>query len=212
MAEFTDLLKDVEAEVPGCPEPVMDRELHDAAYDFCRRTGIWREQLEPVSVADGVTDYELLPPFWARVDKILWATYGQAKLTAKNESTIRNALQRQDSPTGDPTHYAITRDRRNGLVVYPVPGSNQDKSLVVYAILLPTRASDEIPDWLADEWQDAIVHGALDRLQRQRAEWGDIQRAQDHRADFHREIARAKREALSGYGAQTRVKPQGFGA
>lgn len=213
MARFEDLLKDISAEVPGCPEPVMDRELHDAAYDFCRRTGIWREELEPVTPKANVAVYEFVAPFEARVEKVEWGYYGTTQMHFRKESQIRAANHRAEDDTGEPRNFALVRGDRNQFVVNPIPGSSETgKDFVFYALLLPTRASTEAPDWLFDEWQDALVHGALERLMRQRAEWGEPQAAQMHGQLFRQEIARAKREALTGYGAQGQVKMQRFGA
>lgn len=210
MAEIADLVPEVASVVTGAPEFRVERELSDAAYDFCRKTGIWREQLEPVPAASGWAEYEHVAPFRARVEKTLWGYYGDQQMRVADEQSVRAENLR--GKTGQPRAYAVVRGKRNGFVVTPTPGDNETNSFRFYAILLPTRDSEEIPDFLADEWQDALVAGAVARLFKADAAWANPGAAQAYRRDFDTEAARAKREAMTGYGAQTRVKPQPFGA
>lgn len=209
--EVAELTPEVASVVTGAPEFRVERELLDAAYDFCRRTGIWQQELDPVTPKDGWAEYEFVVPFRARAEKVLWGYHGTSRMAAWTESDVRAANHRAEDNTGDPRHYAMMRGGRNKFVVHPIP-ANADKDFVFYALLVPTRDAEEIPDFLADEWQDALVAGAVARLFKADAAWANPGASQEYRRDFQREIARAKREAMTGYGAQGQVKPQRFGA
>lgn len=49
---LTDLRSRVMPEAPGCPMPLIDRALNQAAREFCDKTGAWTEQ-QTLTLTDG---------------------------------------------------------------------------------------------------------------------------------------------------------------
>ncbi len=49
----------VQPHLPTCPIPTLKTYLASTAADFCSRTQIWREDLDPSITAPRVADYDL---------------------------------------------------------------------------------------------------------------------------------------------------------
>lgn len=205
MASLDQLRPEVASVITGAPSFRIERELTDAAYDFCRQSGIWRETLPAVPAQDGVAEYDFTAPTGARVDKVLWAYYGRNALTSATPDVLREANHRANS-SGNPSRYALVRGSSNGFVVNPVPGADQTDDFTFHGLLVPTRDATDFPDWLVTEWQDALVNGAIARLLKASAEWANPALAREYRRDFQQEVVTAKREAITGHGADVAVR------
>jgi len=83
--------------VRGCPYPMMDQEVQAAADEFCRRTRVWCEWLEPTVTAANLREYDLEIPTGADVVRIEKATIGDA---AASVVAYRDAAR-------DPQEYPI---------------------------------------------------------------------------------------------------------
>lgn len=203
---LSDYVRDIEPQAGGAPEPVIVRTLEQAARDFCRRSGIWRQDLDPVSLTADEAQYDFDAPFGADVEFIVHAYYGESALSRTGLNVLLAASR--SGATGAPTHIAAETGQQFRL--YPTPDSSATKTVTVHAALVPTR--EEVPDWLA-RYRDALVYGALWRLMEAPGQpWSNVQAAQYYDQAFRQEAARAKREALTSFGAPQSVRPQRFGA
>jgi len=49
----------VAPDVPGCPVPIIEREILEAAREFCRDARVWSEQLAAIKLLTGINRYAL---------------------------------------------------------------------------------------------------------------------------------------------------------
>lgn len=61
----------------GCPDPVMNQALLEAAKDFHGKTLVWRSELPAINIVKDQTEYTITVPSGisdhAKVEKIIWA-------------------------------------------------------------------------------------------------------------------------------------------
>ena len=92
MATWSDLHPDVLMYVPGCPDPVLDQEIRNAAIEFFRRTRVWTEWLEPIYTSAGVREYDLDLPSGSEVVRIEQATRNGSPLELEGFRTVPSDL------------------------------------------------------------------------------------------------------------------------
>ena len=142
----------------GCPIPLADMKLRQAAIEFFRRTRAWVEWLEPVTTANaGLTDYDLDTPVDAEVVRIEQATIDGKPLSVVSSRDVAQDWESQ--PMND--LQLVSRDlktfRLGGL---PIAG----RVIRVQASLIPSRSAKGLPDDLFDKYLDDIAHGARHRI------------------------------------------------
>ncbi len=59
---FTTLIQEVSANVPGCPQPVMLREIRKSAIRACERTLLWRHVEPTFNLSPGAYEYAYNKP------------------------------------------------------------------------------------------------------------------------------------------------------
>lgn len=141
----------------GCPVPMADTELRNAAKEFFERTRAWREWLDPITAEDGIRQYDLSPPTGSIVFRLEAGT--------KNGSEI--AIDGAYSLSKDPLTYTntsnslVSSDRQTVILLSdPVEGD----VIHLQASLVPSDDATGIPDHLAPHFAEAIVAGALYRI------------------------------------------------
>ncbi len=89
-----------------------------------------------------------------------------------------------------------------------------DKNYQLYALysLKPTATATTVPSIIINEYQEAIVHGALYRLQMMKdSPWSDVQAADLNKKMYDKAEAVAVRKSkYGGVGAQLTIKYQEF--
>lgn len=135
----TEIAPRVALMAPSCPQPVIMRAVEDAAIEFCTRTWIYREILDPVPITADVQEYEIDAP--------------------SNKSEIIGLL----SVTKDGTPF------KEYVYIKPTMRMNDiptvDFDLTVEAALRPARGIVDYPDILED-YVEEIAQGALYRVLR----------------------------------------------
>lgn len=147
--------------VIGCPEPLAQQAVVDAAIEFCEATLACAVDLDPVDVRKGVRQYELdLPPQMA-LSQILSVIYDDFCLVPIPSSRVVEVGTHEGHPV-----YYYTRDVDETLVLnlYPTPDKNILGGLRVRAAVRPTRTATQVHSSLFNDWSDAIVDLALARL------------------------------------------------
>lgn len=145
----------------GCPEPLAQQALVDAAIEFCDQTTYVTTDLDPVSIQKGVTQYELDLPAQTELSQIL-RVWVDGRLLGPVPSF---EVQSTTAPEGTPLYY-YTRDRDEvlNLTLYPAPDKNVTNGLVVRVATRPTRGATQVHSALYNEWADVIVESALAKM------------------------------------------------
>ena len=184
---WADIYDLVLPDVPGCPTPTIDVALGVSAADFCARSHIWRETLDPEPVVRNVADYELTPSFTNTVtESVLWANLDDTPLEHVDSRYIDKSRM---SETGTPTAFWMLNDTQINL--FPIPDS---KGTLTAAIAVkPSRDATGVEDWIYESYIDPIVSGAIWRLARVPGKaWSDPEIAMYHHRLFEKGITDAR--------------------
>lgn len=144
--------------VIGCPVPVADTELRNAAAEFLARTRAWREWLEPVTVAsDGAKEFDLDVPQGSMVVRLESVTInGTARAIDGSFDLASDPVLHQQMTDG----FSST-DRQVALSSRSLPAG----SVIQFRVsLAPAKDATSIPDHIAKQYEDGIVAGALHRI------------------------------------------------
>jgi uncharacterized protein YbdZ (MbtH family) len=168
MAAYESFLSRVLIEVPGCAEISAIQAIRDACIEFCEKSLVLVRDHDPVTVQQGVVDYDLEPPTGTLVIKIMQAWLDDAKLEPAAPDQVRHAaLYNRDyasyqSAASTPLVY-VQKDERT-VSLWPVPDKTYTNGLTMRVALKPTRSSSAVDDAIFEEYAETIASGALARL------------------------------------------------
>ena len=171
MAALSDFYRYITMDVPGCPQPVIDRAIVDTAIDFCTRTGAWKAWSDPVTSMAGVSEYDIEIPANALVRQVECVALGMKQLGAISDLLETGDLPNWQDVSGVPTR-AMFDDALNGVRVVPTPtiGNETMRFLVSY---VPTESATTVPDVLLQRHARGFGAGVKAALQLQKQAWGD---------------------------------------
>jgi hypothetical protein len=167
MTANTAFLDYVLPQVPGCTPEMALLEIKNTLIDFCEKSLILQQDADPVTVINGIMDYDLEPPKDYLVVKIMKAWYKGQELDAYSGDQIQTpSVYNQNSGylvnRGDPRFY-LQKDART-FSIYPIPAETARLALTMRVAVKPTRSSTEIEDVIFEEYAEVIGHGAVSRL------------------------------------------------
>jgi hypothetical protein len=205
MATFDDLLPEARIGLSEAPDFSIVAALRRSAARFCRHSHLWRDDLDPFPLVAGQDAYSLDPPSGAVVERLLTVKIDGTPLREIARLQDIKALRKQ---SGTPVAAALTV-AGDELLLWGTPTAALAGKLVdVFAVLAPTINARTLPDFLIDEWHDAIVAGAHAEMYGNKSmPWYDEAKAQERGFRFGEEAARAKREQHSGGHARMQVRP-----
>ena len=169
MVDYEEFLPEVRSEVPECPEVVCINAIRDTVIDFCQKTTVWRYDVDSITVASDVADYEIDIDDYIKVAGLNWAYLIDANgeesyLTVTSEDSLDNGGPRSVSlwrtKTGTPTHIYLKDPRTVRLVYIPEAAF----SLYLGAWVKPSRNSYEVPEFIYEKYLEAIAAGAKARI------------------------------------------------
>ena len=141
----------------GCPIPLADQELRNAAIEFLSRTRAWCVWLDPVTTRDSVREYDFDLPANADIVRVEQAT------VAGNPVTVAPYRASKTNPrsiaTG--TNEGVTVDTRTFILS---SSYSAGQSLEIQASLCPSRQATGIEDFLFDMFYLDILDGAKARI------------------------------------------------
>jgi len=213
VARFDELLREARVGFSEAPDMTLLSALKRAAAHFCRQSGIWMETLDPITLVEGQAVYDWDTPVTGSVVERIesFKVDELAGGLTYMRTQDMHSLPRRTSDRGGVCAYAIT-DNGSTLTVWKTPDAAQAGSVVsVLAVLAPSEESTELPDFLRNEWHDAIVCGMRrELLGNLRMPWSDAKAAWQAREDFAEHIGRARREQHSGHHADMHVQMRPF--
>ncbi len=211
----------VKREAPSCPSFIVIDELRNAIIDFCVNTDIYLSELTLFQTVNGINQYEsgdLDIPNGAELNHIIdiFSEFGESTTQVSEKSLTRLTPKPLiGSPSlfdaygkGRPKYYS-QKDQET-ILFAPTP----DKNYQLYALysLKPTATATTVPSIIINEYQEAIVHGALYRLQMMKdSPWSDVQAADLNKKMYDKAEAVAVRKSkYGGVGAPLTIKYQEF--
>jgi hypothetical protein len=196
---FSGLNNQVMLEVQGVPSLIAEMEVRMATIEWCAQTESWKEDLEGVVITADTALVEISPDTGV-IHRFSYV--GIDGVPLEPSQPIRK------SAAGKPTHYWV---RNTGEIkVWKVPAVDTD--IEIEAVLKPKVTDRSAPDFIFDRDADAIVHGAVARLKRQKdTSWMDMSGSAAHYAEFTNAAHKAKRRNKNLSGVRMEVKPREYG-
>lgn len=166
------LLPLVRAEVPFCPQPLMEQNLRLSAIEFCERTGIWREEL---TLTVDAQNKAIEVPAYAALHKIETAEFDDGGGYYPLDP-VRVALtgveDRVEEDLGPP--WGITQIAHNSVTLIPYAAGTLKMLAILKPIALPKfgvsgetteqAIQNVIPTLIAEQWGHIIGYGAVARI------------------------------------------------
>jgi hypothetical protein len=196
----------------GASEPAAVAEVRSAAIEFCKRTKVWRELLEPQSIKAGSRDVDLPLPDGSDLVELAEVFYGRGNsgvIDPKSEDELRS-MGVTPSSTGTPQWYTFYGDLYV-MRIAPTPIVNESSALTPRAILMPARDADEVPDALFRRYGNEIAAGALARLHAYDEKWASNEKRREYGLQFEGAVGSVSHKvAKSNTRTKRRVTPSYF--
>lgn len=185
--------------VPGCPDPMVERALCDAAIEFCETTQAFVERGK-LSLKAGRATYEVASDEGSP-GMVLGVTIGSEPLAPVYLEALTNRYGEEwKDHTGTPRYYLA--DSEDLLRVYPTPDADATGTLTMAT--RPNRADTSWDDRLFERYGEVIADGALGRLLNQTsAPWAEPNAALQRRQKFMQGMNKVRAKAMTGYGPAT---------
>lgn len=154
---FPDLLIDL----PGCPNPTVERALVRAAQQFFSGAHVWKIWLDSTTTAANTTQYDLALDPNAELVRLERATLDGRPIAITTPDTLPADWQTNTAGIAD---CIFTTDRKT---ITLLPAKAAGLVLRVEATLKPANSATGIEDYLFDQYADTIAMGAKARLMQQ---------------------------------------------
>lgn len=171
--------------IVGVPPTIAEDAIRKTAIDFCNQTSIW-EYEGGFKTQYNVSDYPITTPDGTRLSTMRWVEFNGTRLTPKTGSS--NTFYCRGCG------YTFVMEGKDTLWITPTPVDTTCNDYVAFgAALKPSQDACEIPDFLYEDWNDAITAGAAFRLfSIPKQEWSNSGLAMLNYREYMRGIARAK--------------------
>lgn len=176
----------VAPDVYECPEITMEIAIRDAAAEFCRRTFVWQEVLDPIVTVKNISDYDLETATGTLVEHVIEAVCDGKELTAVK---LRDLPTNRDTFVGKPAAYTLLFGDQ--VKIYPAPDAKGSLRLIV--ALSPSSSSTGIDQTVFERYKEIIASGAKHRLMNVPSKsWSNPALAQYHLTQFMRGVGEAR--------------------
>lgn len=189
MALHADLIDAVRSEAREAPGQAIGDHIRATVVEFCKRSRVWEDR-QTIVLSAGQADYRLRILLEGRVDQVLsarleWAGGGRALKKVPFIEAPSSGEPRAFSETPGFIHFDPTPDK-DGL------------SARLHVVYVPTIGSRTFPDFVLDEWRDALVWGATARLLKQPDKpWSNVERGMYLDREYHLAIRDARQKSAS---------------
>ena len=195
--------------LPGCPEPMVDQVLVNAAIEFAESSLTLRQNLDPFNTVVGKVDYDLDPPTrYHDINRVMGVTLNGKELRPGLFEAIRN-----DLPTAKAIPRGFYTDRTdNTFTLRLSPPPDKSYPVIVSVTLRPARNATMLDDDLYNIWIDPIVSGAIARaMQIPDQPFTNPGRAQELLASAAQQTVSSRIESNFGLiRGSMRVRPRSF--
>ena len=188
---FSQFLPRIRQEVRSCPELVLKDTVKATVNEFCRRTGAWKVDHDPITVTQGIPEYELDIIDDALVHDVLSIEVDDVPLEPMTQVDLDNKYPGWRDLEGDVITYFLLSDRATVRLVY-TPDRTITQGLVLTVTLRPKRTATVVDEIIYEEYLEAIVDGAKSKLLMMAGKpWTDLPAATVAKAAYETAISNA---------------------
>jgi len=200
---ISDLAQLLRIKAREAPAFMLERLVRESAREFFRKSRAWRVDFSGAITA-GSNAYSFTQPTGTLVHDII---YAKLQTSNTNLAYLRDAGKAYVTPdfeSGSTDSKYVTLVDNDTFELLPTPTA--DDIVTMKIVLSITRTATEIDDAIVDEFEDAILDGALYRLYEMPQEsWSDIKLSQYHLNKFLSRTADAKLRAEETRTPGTRI-------
>lgn len=173
--------------VSGCPSPMVDQALRDAAREFCRESRAWVEQAATV-LGNGTTrQRNFVFPAESELVQVMRATVAGEDMKILSSREMPADWQETAPDAGELDDTLVVLNSQTAYVLYPIPASGQ--KIIIYQALMPTMTASGVGDVIFTEYGEQMAKGAIARLaSMQKKPWTDLDTAAMSEQWFERAI------------------------
>tara|TARA_X000001036_G_C20616048_1_gene781010 strand:- start:15 stop:677 length:663 start_codon:yes stop_codon:yes gene_type:complete len=211
---FLDIVNRLSPSVPGCPTPVIEQYVRDAAIEACERTLAWRYEQPKIRLVPGAHDYAYEGPDDAEIHAFLTATVNGRALKPITLEQLYDIYPKWPDQSlnerAEPMY--ITQLDPDNFSVAPIPDNSTTYDVRMIVCLKPLRTATKMDKKFLDELENVIMHGALQHLLvLPDRTWSDRELASYHAKQFAFKLSeRRARTNLGAAKASMRVQAQKF--
>lgn len=190
----------VRTEIPDVPLPHITQLLRETLVDFCENSESYTYRIDPITLIEGINEYEVDTPRGTVVSKVLRLSYERTRLEPSSEILLEEEVPGWEERRSRPTHFFYARST---LTFAPVPPQTQPLAVRGTVALKPSFDSSEIDLGFLDENYEGVKHGVLSRLYGEANQpWSNASREQKHFALFQMQIENARAKARQDHTAK----------
>lgn len=204
MATYEKFFPNILPEVPGAAETIVENAVRNSVIEFCEKSLILQRDHDPITLVEGLVDYDLDPPTGYLCVKVMKAWLENNPLDPMAPDFVREAavynrlFSSYQSANSTPRAY-LQKDERT-ISVWSPPEKKYPNGLTLRVALKPTRASSEVEDLIFEDYAETIASGALSRLMMSAGKpYTNIEMAAVHKGLFQQGINMARQRATHGH-------------
>lgn len=145
----------------GVSEPTAEQAIRDSAIEFLSKTRLWRDWLQPVTLAADSELANLTIHADAELHRIEDLWLDRSPLEPMTEDGIRES-RFLPGDRGAPRFY--TSDGPGSIRLFPIPDREYLQMLRARVTLIPSQQATTLPEFLYKHYAREIADGALSRL------------------------------------------------
>lgn len=190
----------IAVEVAGCPIPLLNNAIADAASVLLRRSRLWVVDLTAINSVATQGLYALSAPAASQVLLgVEGVRYDSARLDPLTVPAAESLSSAWQTETGEVQYFVSPNAYELRLVAVPETGVTG--GIVVTTAVGVKVSATGLEQWIADEFFEDLVAGAKARLLGMRGvPWADPQYAMAHADTFAKGISRAIALKATGSG------------
>lgn len=198
---FISLVNRLAPSVPGCPQPIIEQHVRDAAIEACERTLAWRYEQPSTRLTPGVYEYPYNNPLQTEVHAFLTATVNGSPLDPVTlEQMYFKYPQWPDFDVNQrSTPRVICQLDPDNYTIAPLPDADKAYDLKMIVVLKPLRSASGMDKNVMDDLENVIMHGALQHLLvMPNKNWSDRELATYHAKQYLSKITERRARANIG--------------
>lgn len=220
MATFRDLLPEVLLDVPGCSDPLAEREIRNATIRFCEQSCVLKRHVAAVAIVALKSRYPVSVPANYALNTLLWVRIASGSpIKAMSEDFLdlvwgddakwschfhgcgTRGGDWRDYEQARPCAYLMEREGAEDFIrLVGIPTDPIIAGLSYRMTLKPLRTATDIDDFVFEDYYRTIAKGALAALLRiPKKTWTDTARGIALEEEFLEECWQAKGESLKDF-------------